>query len=172
MEKKDTLGSLKAILLVLGSLVAGYMFIHPGYMEREPININVPPAVLDKVGGGKLNLASLAGKPYLLEVWELNCPHCRREIPVLNELQRSGQLQVVSLIYEPSEEQIGEKELQELCIEYPVYRIRDGLLNKLELVAFPTAYLVNSSGVATERIVGAKDNGVLKRITERTIEKE
>ncbi len=172
MRRSDLVNGLKAVLAVAGALAVGLLMFQPGHAEREAVSIRIPAETLQRVGGGTFDLASLGGKPYLLEVWEYSCPYCLQEIPALNELHRSGRLQVVSLIYEPAGQEVGEGELRELGIEYPVYRARGGLLGKLGLVAFPTAYLVNSSGEAVESIVGTKDNSLLRRMAERFRETE
>lgn len=50
----------------------------------------LPEVTLVRLDGGELPLASLAGKPVVLNLWATWCPPCRREMPVLGKAQREN----------------------------------------------------------------------------------
>ena len=146
-----------------------YLFSDSGGTLTERSSLAIPAVRLEQVGGGELDLASLAGEPFLLEIWSYNCSHCRNEIAGLKRLHASGELRMVSLIYDPDSAERADR-LEELGIDYPVYRADDALLDRLEVQAFPTAYLVGPGGAAVKRITGYKDEKVLQSLKDRAEE--
>ncbi len=63
-----------------------------------------PPLDLPTLAGGTLTLASLRGKPVLLNFWATWCPECRQELPTLQRFQREegSRLDVVGIdVQEP-----------------------------------------------------------------------
>ncbi|TFW32235.1 TlpA family protein disulfide reductase [Massilia horti] len=50
----------------------------------------LPEVTLARLEGGELALASLAGRPVVLNLWASWCPPCRREMPVLGKAQREN----------------------------------------------------------------------------------
>lgn len=46
---------------------------------------SLPSLVLERLEGGDLNLASLSGRPVVINLWATWCPPCRRELPMLAE---------------------------------------------------------------------------------------
>ena len=53
--------------------------------------------------GRKLALASLAGKPYLLNLWATWCAPCVTELPTLDRLGQSGRIRVVTVSQDSGE---------------------------------------------------------------------
>lgn len=53
----------------------------------QPLNPPLPALALQRLGGGTLDLATLKGRPIVLNVWATWCPPCRREMPALAAAQ-------------------------------------------------------------------------------------
>jgi thiol-disulfide isomerase/thioredoxin len=53
----------------------------------QPPNPPLPALALQRLGGGTLDLASLKGRPVVLNLWATWCPPCRREMPALAAAQ-------------------------------------------------------------------------------------
>lgn len=170
MMNKRALETFKILLLIVLAVAAGYILFSGSTPEQHPMSVRVPDITLQRIGEGNLELKSLRGKPYLIEIWEKNCSFCRREIPDLNDLHRSETLGVVSLLVEyAADGRVDENFIQRLGIEYPVYRADEELIRSLGgLKLFPTAFLVDENGVATQRIEGAKNSRTLRELVELT----
>jgi cytochrome c biogenesis protein CcmG/thiol:disulfide interchange protein DsbE len=85
-------------------LLALFLLIWAGACAPPPQNPDIqigepiPDFELPALGGGEVASASLAdGRPVVLNFWATWCGPCRREIPTLRELQRSGEARVVSI---------------------------------------------------------------------------
>lgn len=62
---------------------------HNPYAEIEKIiGKRLPFENLRQINGDKLDLASLKGKPTLVNLWFINCPPCIEEIPHLNRIKK------------------------------------------------------------------------------------
>jgi thiol-disulfide isomerase/thioredoxin len=53
----------------------------------QPPNPPLPALALQRLGGGTFELASLKGRPVVLNLWATWCPPCRREMPALAAAQ-------------------------------------------------------------------------------------
>lgn len=79
-QRRPLLAGLAAALLAAG-LGQAWM------TAREPDG-GLPALALEDAGGARVELASLAGRPVVLNLWATWCPPCRREMPLLARAQR------------------------------------------------------------------------------------
>lgn len=99
----------------------------------------------------------LTGKPYLLNIWQVQCPGCRAEHHYLTELAKQG-IEIVGVnLKDDTEHAI--KALSELGNPYSTnLHDPDGKLS-LDLGAYgtPETFVVNAEGTITYRLVGPLD---------------
>lgn len=76
---------------VMTALLAGAAMWLAGTIATTDFSATPPPiptVELRRLDGTPVRLASLAGKPLVLNLWATWCPPCRREMPVLRDAQR------------------------------------------------------------------------------------
>jgi peroxiredoxin len=99
-----------------------------------------------------VNLADFKGKPTLVVFWALWCPPCRREIPLLKDLQsRFGSkgltILSVAIDYRESREAVASFQ-KENDLTYKVLWDQDSVVSgKYGVTGIPTAILVGPDGI-------------------------
>jgi thiol-disulfide isomerase/thioredoxin len=76
---------------VLAALLAGGAVWLTGTVATTDFGtapVPIPTVALRRLDGTPVRLASLAGKPMVLNLWATWCPPCRREMPVLRDAQQ------------------------------------------------------------------------------------
>jgi peroxiredoxin len=141
-----------AILAIVVAAV-GFLFLMPSKSSNGiPANTTV-----NTVDGQTLKLASLTGKPYLLEFWSTTCPGCVKEIPHLVAVQQTFKSQGfdvvgVAMSYDKLEEI---KAMQQAKgINYVVgYDQSGALAQQFNVRVTPTSFLVDAQGkIVTQKM--------------------
>ncbi|MGI8747286.1 MAG: TlpA family protein disulfide reductase, partial [Deinococcus sp.] len=112
--------------LVAGLLVVGLGFgllrSNSGQVEGPLVGRSAPDFRLSTLNGGTLSLASLRGRPVVLNFWASWCVPCRDEAPLLRDLsqrQTPGGLAVVGVVF--SDKNLGavRQFVQDYALAYP-----------------------------------------------------
>lgn len=115
--------------------------------------------------GREFQSDSLEGKVVVLAMWASWCPSCRKQLPILNNLQNyygSEELQVVSFSFDHSND-IHQRFVAENGIEFPSIYARSGqglkIVRSLQqsaggLDAVPTVLIYDRKGQLAHRVVG------------------
>jgi len=112
--------------LVAGLLVVGLGFgllrSTNGQVEGPLVGRSAPNFTLQTLNGGTLSLASLRGRPVVLNFWASWCVPCRDEAPLLRDLagrQTATGLAVVGVVF--SDKNLGAVRafVQEYALAYP-----------------------------------------------------
>src|SRR5262245_22772915 len=91
-------GRVLAALAVAGALMA-VAFVAKGGGETKASGAKVDlAAVLDDVNGGKVDLASFAGKPLIINLWATWCGPCKLETPQLVALAEKFKTRGLTII--------------------------------------------------------------------------
>lgn len=111
----------------------------------------------DLLGGGDVDLAALAGRPFVLNFWLTTCEPCIREMPALaSVMDDNDDLEVVGVNFGETPDQINAfLDAFEVDIDFPILLDPDGDVTfGYEVVALPTSYFVDSGGIIRYRRVG------------------
>ena len=126
-----------------------------------------------ELGGDKLNLAELRGKPVVLNFWAGLCPPCRAEMPDLQRFYEETQEEVVMLGIDVGRfnnlggRRDAQKLLKELDITYPAGFTGDRrVMREYEVLSMPTTVFINSRGEVFHSWSGVITRDILVSLTD------
>jgi methylamine dehydrogenase accessory protein MauD len=115
-----------------------------------------PDFTLPRVTGGELSLHDFAGRRVLLVFTQSGCSPCRRVVPELNKLQRSGEVHV--LVVNNGEAEATRQWAGAARAGFPVLVQQQFSVSKrYEMYATPFAFLIDERGVIASK--GIINNG-------------
>ena len=128
----------------------------PEQMGLQEVLVRAPDFVLPTMGGGQLRLSDLQGQIVLLNFWQLDCPPCKEEMPLLDAAGKTyaGSAHVVVLDIGDSESSI-QNYFGDATLHMFVPYDRDGSVAALYSIGFtPTTFLIDTEGVVRYVKVG------------------
>jgi thiol-disulfide isomerase/thioredoxin len=131
----------------------------------------LPAIRLFRLEGGTLDLASLRGKPVLVNFWASWCAACRDELPILERQYASawrGNLHVLAVSEDRGDRQAVQRFVKTLKLRsLPVFLDPNGYVASSDrenhrnapfaLYGMPITYLVSASGLIVGYMPGAAD---------------
>jgi thiol-disulfide isomerase/thioredoxin len=134
-----------------------------GKLDRSHAGAALPKVTVHDPDGATLELATLAGKPVLLNLWATWCAPCITEMPLLDMLagDQAGKLRVVTV----SQDMKGAEEVEPFFAQRQFAHLEPWLDPESELsFAFadsggvlPTTVLYGADGKELWRVVGGYD---------------
>jgi peroxiredoxin len=97
--------------------------------------------------GVPVSFGNLVGKkPVLLLFWAAWCPICKEDIPIINEIHRRGDMQVVAINVKESPKRV-KGAIRSLGIRYPVLLDPDGAVAGMYKVpGIPVCIVIDKTG--------------------------
>ena len=156
----------RAVLPVVGVvLVAGliaYEVLSAGSSSKARPAPPLPTTVLQ---APKTTLASLRGKPALINFWASWCEPCRKEAPELERLQRSlhGAGRLVGVDY-TDQTDAGRKFIDEYGWSFPVLEDPDGIYGaRYRFSGLPTTVVLDAKSRIVETLRGPQTAAELRQ---------
>jgi len=121
-----------------------------------------PAFVLAATDGRQVSLASLAGRPAVINFWASYCPPCRAEMPLLQrDAGSSSNVQLV-LINEGDNRQAARDFLDSVAVHQPALLDSDlSIGHAYGAIALPTTVFIRADGTIAARHIGQLDAIVL-----------
>ena len=113
---------------------------------------------LNSAAGGKLSLASLKGRPFLLNLWATWCAPCVKELPALDSLAKEGGIRVVAVSQDSGDPNAVARFLADRHLALaPWLDPQNDLSFHYATGTLPTSVLYDSQGREVWRFVGEND---------------
>lgn len=142
--------------------------------QQNAVNENLPlapEASFQTLDGKPFKISDLRGKVVLLNYWATWCVPCRKEIPLLNELQKEYEAKgfvIVGVSQDDTAAQIKDFQ-KDFPIDYTVLTGGAAHANDFGVVSFPTSILIDREGRIHKKIVGEvtreRDESIIKSLT-------
>lgn len=138
-----------------------------GQLEVAPrAGARAPDFTLSSLAGEPVNLASLRGRPVLINFWATWCEPCKLEMPFLEERHRRYQergLAVLAVDFdEPAEAVAAFRD--ELGLTFELLLDPGGRVQRLYQVrGYPSSYFIDEAGVIRVVQIGVMTEGQLDR---------
>jgi cytochrome c biogenesis protein CcmG/thiol:disulfide interchange protein DsbE len=121
-----------------------------------------PDFTLERLDGkGELSLASLRGKPVVLNFWASWCGPCKEETPLLQAASERWQEKGVTFVGVDVKDFRGDARdfIARYGVTYPnVYDGKGSTVGRYGVTGFPETYFVDAQGRVRHRIAGPVEN--------------
>jgi thiol-disulfide isomerase/thioredoxin len=139
------------------------------FIELRPA-VEGPALKLERIDGRSVSLASFRGKAVLLCFWATWCPPCRRELPLLERLQKivdPRKLEIIAVSVDKGGKPVVEKFLKSVHVERlrPYLDASGQIIGRADqtastpflLYGMPISYLLDRHGRVAGYITGEVD---------------
>ena len=162
---------LVAILLYFTGLQSLEFLRQPGVFGAGSV---VSDFKLRNLSGASVQLSDLAGRGIVLNFWATWCPPCRREMPLLDDIQKIYQARGISVIGVAINEAPGQVRsyVESVAVSYPIWvdasppapgfdRSQE-IFSRFGGVGLPTTIFIDREGVVQKVYVGELSRGFLQ----------
>ncbi len=125
-----------------------------------------PSLSVPQVGGGRLDLAALRGRPVWLEFMASWCPSCRDEFPLMNRYaNRHADAGLVVVVIDVREDEgMAAAFANELGATFPIGLDEDGVASRAwGVAALPVHFFVDARGIVRDGAIGGIGPDVMAR---------
>jgi thiol-disulfide isomerase/thioredoxin len=160
-----------AILLYFTGLQSLELLRQPGVFGAGSV---VSDFKLRNLSGASVKLSDLAGRGIVLNFWATWCPPCRREMPLLDEIQKIYQARGISVVGVAINEAPGQVKtyVESVAVSYPIWvdaspsasgfdRSQE-IFSRFGGVGLPTTIFIDRKGVVQKVYVGELSRGFLQ----------
>ncbi len=128
-------------------------------LDRSHKGSQLPDFTLNDTGGKKLQLASLKGKPLLINLWATWCAPCVAELPQLDKLAGLGKIRVLTVSQDSGKPEEVAKFLKDrgVTLLEPWLDPANDLIAQYGAGTLPTSVLYDAAGREVWRITGPRE---------------
>ena len=162
---------LVAILLYFAGLQSLELLRQPGISGAGS---TVSDFRLRNLSGSSVHLSDLAGRGIVLNFWATWCPPCRREMPLLDDIQKIYQDRGISVVGVAIGEPVDQVKsyVESIAVSYPIWvdasptaagfdRTQE-IFSRFGGVGYPTTIFIDRNGVIQKVYVGELSRGFLQ----------
>jgi thiol-disulfide isomerase/thioredoxin len=167
--------------LLLGAVVIAMQIrLEPDVLRAGD---TVPDFALWTLDGKPARFSSLRGQAVVLNFWATWCPPCRRELPLLEAIQKEYRARGLTIVGVDIDEPIGlvRPYIQSIGVTYPIWvdapasqpgydRTRE-VYYRFGGIGLPTTFFINRNGVIRESHIGELNRAFLQNRIEAMLER-
>jgi len=160
-----------ALILAFVMAIAGPATAEEGFAPNVtliPDGKILPEKPLMYIDGSQGSLSDFRGDVLVLTLWQVNCPYCRREMPVLNRLHAEMQSEGVQVVALGMDQSLGmvvshfaQTGLNNLKPIIDIGKFNGTILSVENFgrmsIATPTTFIVDKRGAVVARVWGLVD---------------
>ena len=120
---------------------------------------------LEDMDGNFVSLSDFRGKKVFLSFWTSWCPHCRDEMPHLQEFAEENEdVVILGVNVTSSESSLDDVKgfVDEFGLTFPNLYGTDDITNLYDVEFLPTSYFIDSNGVVNESVIGTVTKDILE----------
>lgn len=147
--------------LVIIAAVAAIVWVYLQHSSKAPahkIAAGTPGPAFEATSltGNKVSLADYKGKVVLLNFWATWCKPCMQEMPLLNKMHKSSDIQIETLFINVGESKGTVSEyMKEQQFSFPVVIDATGKISALYgVTALPSTFILNTKGEIAKVVFG------------------
>jgi cytochrome c biogenesis protein CcmG, thiol:disulfide interchange protein DsbE len=159
------MGTRLVLGIVAAAVVAGLVVAELATSGSGQAAKPAPPLPAQVLNGPKANLASLRGKPALVNFWASWCEPCRQEAPGLERLSKElrGRARLVGVDFNDDSTQNAEAFIRDHGLTYPIVRDGDGKVGERYGVSgLPTTFVLDADGQIVRTLRGPQSAAALR----------
>lgn len=132
----------------------------PEQIGLQEVQVRAPDFTLQTLGGGQLTLSDLQGQIVLLNFWQLDCPPCKEEMPLLDAAGKAfaGTAHIVALDIRDSESSVQQYFGDSQLNMFVPLDLEAQVSTEYSIGFTPTTFLIDSEGVIRYAKVGPFTN--------------
>lgn len=152
--KKITLKKITNVAFILMALTLS------SHVNAVQVSQTAPDFTLKSLTGENLNLEEQRGKIVVINFWASWCGPCRKEMPILQDIQSKYEdlgILVWGINVEQNNE-AGRKFLANVDIDFPIFFDDKNILSDIyDVQAMPTTVIIDRNGVVRYQFQGYRD---------------
>lgn len=123
-----------------------------------------PDFNLTSFDGKTLKLTDYSGKPTVLVFWASWCPHCVRELPVMDKMYRDLGPKGANFvgINLDSQTNAGRDFVKSHRISFPMAAARAGVGETYQITGIPSIFIIDKSGMIRAKYAGEVDEATVR----------
>lgn len=122
-----------------------------------------PDFKLSSFDGKTIQLSDYTDKPTVLVFWASWCPHCVRELPVMDKLYKSyqGKVNFIGIDLDSSAA-TGKNWATSHHISFPIAAASGGVAGNYQVTGIPSIFIIDKGGILKAKYAGEIDEGTIR----------
>lgn len=153
------------------AVIAAFTLTIPAFAVKSKAQekkVMAPDFALKNLSGDTVKLSDYKGKVVLLNFWTTWCKYCKKEMPDLNELNKTFKKDNKVVILE-IDVQEKESTVKSFLLKYKydlniLYDSDGAISNKYGITGFPTTFVINKDGSVFTYVPGLTNKKTIQEI--------